>query len=56
MPPLRKPSRADIVAAEGKTVADVLAADLKVLFCGINPGLYTAAIGHQAKKRGRDSN
>ena len=28
-----------------KTVPDILAADLRVLFCGINPGLYSAAIG-----------
>jgi TDG/mug DNA glycosylase family protein len=47
-----KPSRAEIAAAEGKTVADVLAPDLKVLFCGINPGLYTAAIGHHFGRPG----
>jgi TDG/mug DNA glycosylase family protein len=48
----RRPSRADIAAAVGKTVADVIAADLKVLFCGINPGLYTAAIGHHFGRPG----
>src|SRR5262245_45181370 len=47
-----RPSRAEIAAAAGKTVADVLAADLKVLFCGINPGLYTAAIGHHFGRPG----
>ncbi len=31
---------------------DVLAAGLKVLFCGINPGLYTAAIGHHFGRPG----
>ncbi|HEY7424124.1 MAG TPA: G/U mismatch-specific DNA glycosylase [Gemmataceae bacterium] len=48
----RRPSRAEIAAAAGKTVADVLAANLKVLFCGINPGLYTAAIGHHFGRPG----
>ena len=40
-----KPTRADLEAARGKTLPDVIAPDLHVLFCGINPGLYTAAIG-----------
>ena len=31
---------------------DVVAADLDVLFCGINPGLYTAAIGHHFGRPG----
>ncbi|MCS6864598.1 MAG: G/U mismatch-specific DNA glycosylase [Gemmataceae bacterium] len=41
-----RPTRADLEAARHKTVADVIAPGLRVLFCGINPGLYTAAIGH----------
>lgn len=40
-----KPTTADLTAAHGKTLPDVIAANLDVLFCGINPGLYTAAIG-----------
>ena len=32
---------------------DVIAPDLKVLFCGINPGLYTAAIGHHFGRPGQ---
>jgi TDG/mug DNA glycosylase family protein len=47
----RKPTRAEI-AAEGKTVPNVIAPGLKVLFCGINPGLYTAAIGHHFGRPG----
>ncbi|MFP5245365.1 MAG: G/U mismatch-specific DNA glycosylase [Thermoanaerobaculia bacterium] len=39
-----RPSKADLAAAEGKTLPDVIAPDLDVLFCGINPGLYTAAV------------
>src|SRR6266576_1708142 len=41
-----KPTKQQILAAAGKTVPDVIAPDLLVLFCGINPGLYTAAVGH----------
>ncbi len=47
-----KPSREEILAARDKTVPDVIAPDLKVLFCGINPGLYTAAVGHHFARPG----
>ncbi|HEX8171398.1 MAG TPA: G/U mismatch-specific DNA glycosylase [Thermoanaerobaculia bacterium] len=42
---MQRPGKADLEAARGKTLPDVIAPDLAVLFCGINPGLYTAAIG-----------
>ena len=48
----RRPTRAELSAAAGKTVADVTGPGLKVLFCGINPGLYTAAIGHHFGRPG----
>ena len=41
-----KPTKEQLLAATEKTVRDVIAPDLRVLFCGINPGLYTAAVGH----------
>jgi len=47
-----KPTREQILAAEGKTVRDVIAPNLRVLFCGINPGLYTAAVGHHFARPG----
>lgn len=47
-----KPTKAELLAAAGKTVPDVIAPDLRVLFCGINPGLYTAAIGHHFGRPG----
>jgi TDG/mug DNA glycosylase family protein len=47
-----KPSRADLLAARDKTLADLIAPNLRVLFCGINPGLYTAAIGHHFGRPG----
>ena len=47
-----KPTRQQLLAAEGKTVPDVIAPRLRVLFCGINPGLYTAAVGHHFARPG----
>src|SRR5688572_2383720 len=48
----RRPTPADLVAARGKTIPDVIAPDLRVLFCGINPSLYSAAIGHHFGRPG----
>ena len=47
-----KPSAADIADAAGKGIRDVVAPDLRVLFVGINPGLYTAATGHHFARPG----
>jgi TDG/mug DNA glycosylase family protein len=47
-----KPTRQQILAAANKTLSDVIAPNLKVLFCGINPGLYTAAVGHHFARPG----
>jgi TDG/mug DNA glycosylase family protein len=48
----RRPTAADLKSAKNKTVPDVIAPGLAVLFCGINPGLYTAAIGHHFGRPG----
>src|SRR5215208_1126403 len=47
-----KPTRADLLAAKDKTIRDVIAAGLHVLFCGINPGLYSGATGHHFARPG----
>jgi len=47
-----KPTRAELLAAVDKTVPDVIGHGLKVLFCGINPGLWTAAVGHHFARPG----
>jgi double-stranded uracil-DNA glycosylase len=47
-----KPTKEQLLAATKKTVRDVIATDLRVLFCGINPGLYTAAVGHHFARPG----
>lgn len=51
MPPI-KPTRADLLAARDKTIPDVIAPGLQVLFCGINPGLYSGATGHHFARPG----
>jgi TDG/mug DNA glycosylase family protein len=48
----RKPTKAELAAAVHLTVPDLVAPGLRVLFCGINPGLYTAAIGHHFGRPG----
>src|SRR2546421_2813487 len=48
----RSPSRAELLAAEGKRVPDVVASGLDVIFCGINPGLWSAAVGHHFARPG----
>lgn len=50
--PPPRPTAAAIRAAAGRTVPDVIAPGLAVLFCGINPGLYTAAVGHHFARPG----
>ena len=47
-----RPTKADLQAAAGKSIKDVVAPNLDVLFCGINPGLYTAATGHHFGRPG----
>ena len=47
-----KPSKAEVLAARDKLVPDIAAKGLIVLFAGINPGLYTAAIGHHFGRPG----
>ncbi len=50
--PSRRPGKQDLLSAVGKTVPDVIAPRLEVLFCGINPGLYSAWSGHHFARPG----
>ena len=47
-----RPTREQVAAAAGASVPDVAAAGLVVLFCGINPGLYSGAVGHHFARPG----
>jgi TDG/mug DNA glycosylase family protein len=51
-PGQRRPSRAEIEAARGREVVDIIAPGLDILFCGINPSLYSAAVGHHFARPG----
>jgi TDG/mug DNA glycosylase family protein len=45
-------TREELEAARDRIVPDVVAGGLRVLFCGINPGLMTAATGHHFARPG----
>ncbi|WP_092530164.1 G/U mismatch-specific DNA glycosylase [Amycolatopsis arida] len=47
-----RPTKAELAAAHGRTIEDVIAPGLRVLFCGINPGLYSGATGHHFARPG----
>ena len=47
-----KPTVEEVQFAHGKRLPDILAPDLDVLFCGINPGLYSAAVGYHFARPG----
>jgi TDG/mug DNA glycosylase family protein len=47
-----RPAPADLIAAQDRTIPDVIAPGLRVLFAGINPGLYSAATGHHFARPG----
>jgi TDG/mug DNA glycosylase family protein len=51
LPPPR-PTPEEVQSARGRTIRDVIQDRLDVLFCGINPGLYTAATGHHFARPG----
>lgn len=46
------PTKADLLAAADKGVPDLIDHDLQILFCGINPGLYSAWSGHHFARPG----
>lgn len=52
MSPTKRPTPEELLAAVDATVADVLAPGLRVLFCGINPSLYSAVLGQHFARPG----
>jgi double-stranded uracil-DNA glycosylase len=51
-PVIRRPSRSEVAASVGRRVPDLIEPNLEVLFCGINPGLYSGATGHHFARPG----
>jgi len=47
-----RPTPAELRAAADRSIPDVLAPGLRVLFVGINPGLYSGATGHHFARPG----
>src|SRR5262245_61691424 len=47
-----RPTREQLKAAHGTSLPDLIAPGLDVLFVGINPSLYSAAIGHHFGRPG----
>jgi TDG/mug DNA glycosylase family protein len=50
--PSRRPSKGELAAAAGRSIPDLVGPDLRVLFSGINPSLYSAATGHHFARPG----
>ena len=48
----RRPTQVELEAARELTIPDVAAPGLRVLFSGINPGLYSAATGYHFARPG----
>jgi double-stranded uracil-DNA glycosylase len=47
-----RPTKADLEAARGLSIPDVLAPRLDVVFVGINPGLWSGAVGNHFARPG----
>jgi TDG/mug DNA glycosylase family protein len=47
-----KPTKRELVEARSRTTEDLIGNDLKILFCGINAGLYSAATGFHFARPG----
>jgi len=47
-----KPTKEELAAAAGRTVPDIIAPNLRVLFCGINPSVYSAVVQHHFARPG----
>jgi TDG/mug DNA glycosylase family protein len=50
--PPHRPTSAELEAARGGRVPDVIGPELAVLFVGINPSLYSVAVGHHFARPG----
>jgi TDG/mug DNA glycosylase family protein len=52
-PPDRpRPGKAELEAATGRTIPDIIGPDLDILFVGINPGLWSGATGFHFARPG----
>ncbi len=49
---MHRPTTEDLAQARERTIADVIAPDLRILFVGINPGLWSGATGFHFARPG----
>jgi TDG/mug DNA glycosylase family protein len=49
---VKRPSKADLDAARDRTIEDLVAPGLRILFVGINPGLWSGATGFHFARPG----
>jgi double-stranded uracil-DNA glycosylase len=49
---LPRPTDADLRRAARRRLPDLIRPSLRILFCGINPGLYSAALGYHFARPG----
>jgi len=49
---VNRPTKEELQAAYDRSIPDVIAPGLRVLFCGINPSLYSGATGHHFARPG----
>ncbi len=49
---MASPTRAELAAARDRLLPDVIGPGLRVLFSGINPGLWSAAVGYHFARPG----
>jgi TDG/mug DNA glycosylase family protein len=49
---VRRPSPEELANAVGRSIPDTIAPELRVLFVGINPGLYSGATGYHFARPG----
>jgi TDG/mug DNA glycosylase family protein len=47
-----RPTKDDLEAARDRVLPDLLGPGLRIVFCGINPGLWSAATGHHFARPG----
>lgn len=52
MPTPYRPTKRELIEARSRMTEDLIGHDLKVLFCGINAGLYSAATGFHFARPG----
>lgn len=48
----QRPTERELQTSGDRRLPDIIAPRLEVLFCGINPGLYSAAVGHHFARPG----